>query len=122
VSRASQYVSYGLIAGAVALAIVVVVDRDKPTTKEQASRAGLLLRVFRQDDTTRVTIERRSGEKIEIVREGDAWKMTSPRLATVDLLSMSSFLNALQGARSERALGAVQPNERAQLGLDAPRA
>jgi len=115
-------VSYGLIAGAVALSVVAVLDRDKPTTKEQSSRAGLLLRVFRQDEITRVTIERRN-EKIEIVREGDGWRMTSPRLAPVDFLAVTSFLNALQGARSERALGNVTvPSERAQLGLDAPRA
>ena len=121
VSRASQYVNYGLIAVAIALGVVAVVDRDRPTTKEQASRAGLLLRVFRPDEITRVTVDRR-GEKIEIVREGDGWKMTSPRLATVDFLAMTSFFNALQGARSERALGDVKGGERAQLGLDAPRA
>jgi len=121
VSRASQYVSYGLIAVAGALTVIAVVDRDRPTTKEQSSRAGLLLRVFRPEEITRVTFDKR-GEKIEIVREGDAWKMTAPRIAAVDFLAATSFLNALQGARSERALGNVQPNERAQLGLDAPRA
>lgn len=118
--RTSDFVSWGLIAGAVALGVVYVLDRDAPTTKEQASRAGLLLRVFRPEEITRITLDRR-GEKVEIVREGDAWKMTSPRVAMTDFLAVTSFLNALQGARSERALGNVQGSERAQLGLDAPR-
>ena len=39
-ARSSEYVSYGLIAAAVGLTVVAVVDRDRPTTKEQASRAG----------------------------------------------------------------------------------
>jgi len=125
VLRTSDYVSWGLIAGAVALGVVYVLDRDAPTTKEQASRAGLLLRVFRPDEITRITVERRTekgGEKVELVREGDAWKMTSPRIAKTDYLAVTSFLQALQGARSERALGKVTGGERAQLGLDAPRA
>lgn len=120
VSRTSEYVSYGLIAAAVGLTVVAIVDRDRPTTKEQSSRAGLLLRVFRPDEITRITLDRR-GEKIEIVREGDNWKITSPRVATADFLAVTAFLNALQGARSERTLGNVQGAERAQLGLDSPR-
>jgi hypothetical protein len=124
VKRTSEYVSYGLIAAALGLTIVAVVDRDRPTTKEQSARAGLLLRVFRPDDITRITLDRRlpANEKIEIVREGDAWKLTSPRPARADFLAVTSFLNALQGARADRSLGIVQGSERAQLGLDAPRA
>ncbi len=119
-ARSSDFVSWGLIAGAVALGVVYVLDRDAPTTKEQASRAGLLLRVFRPDEITRLTFDRR-GEKLELVREGDGWKMTSPRIAKTDFLAVTSFLNALQGARSERALGSVQGGARVPLGLDAPR-
>lgn len=120
-ARTSDIVSWGLIAAAVALGVVYLVDRDKPTTKEQTARAGLLLRVFRPDEITRVTVIRRD-EKIELVREGDAWKLTSPRLAKADFLAVTSLLNALGGARTERALGTVSGSERAQLGLDAPRA
>lgn len=119
-SRTSEYVSYGLIAAALGLTIVAVVDRDRPTTKEQSARAGLLLRVFRPDEITRITLERRN-EKIELVREGDGWKLISPRIARADFLAVTSLLNALQGARSERALGNVQGSERAQLGLDSPK-
>lgn len=119
-SRSSEYVSYGLIAAAVGLTVVAVVDRDRPTTKEQAARAGMLLRVFRPDEITRITLERRT-EKVELVREGDDWKLTSPRIAKADFIAVTGFLNAMQGARSERALGQVQGSERAQLGLDAPR-
>jgi hypothetical protein len=120
VSRASEYVSYGLIAAALGLTVVAVVDRDRPTTKEQSARAGMLLRVFRPDEITRITLERRN-ERVELVREGDNWKLTSPRIAKADFIAVTGFLNAMQGARSERALGQVQGSERAQLGLDAPR-
>lgn len=125
-SKRSELVSYGLIAAAVGLAVVVVVDRDRPTTKEQVARAGMLLRVFRPDDITRISIARRGekgDEKVELVRDGDTWKMVAPRVARTDFLAVTSLINALQGARAERSLGVVTtPGERAQLGLDAPRA
>ena len=119
-ARTSEYVSYGLIAAALGLTVAAILDRDRPTTKEQSARAGLLLRVFRPDEITRITLNRR-GEKVEIVREGDTWKLTSPRIARADFLAVTSFINALQGARSDRSLGNVQGAERAQLGLDSPK-
>jgi len=118
--RRSEIVPWALIGCAVVLGALVVIDRDRPTTKEQASRAGLLLRVFRQEDTTRITLERK-GEKIEIVRQGDAWQLTSPRVSRTEFIAVTGLLNTLQGARSERALGQVTPSERAAFGLDAPR-
>ncbi len=101
-SKRSELVSYGLIAAAVGLAVVVVVDRDRPTTKEQVARAGMLLRVFRPDDITRISIDRR-GAKVELVREGDAWKMVAPRVARTDFLAVTSLVNALRArGRSAR--------------------
>lgn len=122
--RRSEIVPWALIGCAVALGVLVVLDRDRPTTKEQAARAGLLLRVFRQEDTTRITIDRTAAgksEKIEIVRQGDVWQLTSPRVARTEFIAVTGLLNALQGARAERALGQVTPSERAAFGLDAPR-
>ncbi len=119
--RRSDWVNAAIIGAAVGAGVLFLVDRDKPTTKEQAGRAGMLLRVFRQDEVTRITIDRR-GEKIELVREGDQWRLVSPRVAKSDFLAVTSLLNTLQGARAERALGKVSPSERVQLGLDAPRA
>lgn len=121
-----EMVSIGLIAAALVLGGLWLVDKDKPTTKEQAARAGLLLRVFRQDEITRISIDRREpqgSQHIELVREGDQWKLTSPRVGPAEFMAVTSLLNELQGARAERSLGQVtNPSERAQLGLDAPRA
>lgn len=119
--RRSELVSYALIAAAVVLGGIFLLDRDKPTTAEQSARAGLLLRVFRPDDITRITIDRRD-EKIEIVRDGEAWTMTSPRASRTEFLAVTSLINALQGARAERQLGRVEGAGRVPLGLDAPRA
>lgn len=122
----AEWVSYGLVAVAIAMGTLVFVDRDKPTTKEQSERAGMLFRVFRDEDVTRITIDHRTkngNEKIELVKEGDDWKMTSPRAgAGIDPTTVSGFLNTLRGARSKRSVSEVKPGERAQFGLDAPRA
>jgi hypothetical protein len=121
-----EWGAYGLVAVAIALGAVVFIDRDKPTTKEQSERAGMLFRVFRDEDVTRITIDHRGkngSEKIELVKEGDDWKMTSPRAgAGIDPTTVSGFLNTLRGARPKRAVSEVKAGERAQFGLDAPRA
>jgi len=114
--RVSEIVTWCLVAGAVVTGVLaLVIDRDEPTTGEQEARAGMLLRVWRQDDVTRVTIVR-DGEKTEIVRDGDNWRMTSPRVVSADFLAVSSLLNALGGARSERIVEHADfPERRARL-------
>ncbi len=119
--RTTEYVTYGLLATMVGLGVWLAIDRGKPTTSEQSARAGLLLHVWRQDDVTRVTVDRK-GEHIEIVRDGDSFRMTSPRTANADFLAVTSLLNALGGARSERAVGNPSAEDRKTFGLDAPRA
>ncbi len=117
--------SYGLCAAALVVGIYVFgVDRHKPSTAEQAARLGMLVRVWHPDDVTRVTIDRRSAggdEHIELVRQGDAWELTSPRVAPASTLAVLPLLESIRGARSERAVGRATPSERAQFGLYAPR-
>jgi hypothetical protein len=124
-ARRSELVSYGLCATALILGIYVFgVDRHKPSTAEQASRLGMLIRVWHPDDVTRVTIDRKTAtgiEHIELVRENDHWKLTSPRVASASHLAVLPLLESIRGARSERAVGQATPSERAQFGLDAPR-
>jgi hypothetical protein len=124
-ARRSELVSYGLCATAVILGIYVFgVDRHRPSTAEQSSRLGMLVRVWHPDDVTRVTIDRstpKGPEHIELVREGDRWKLTSPRIAPASFLAVLPMLEAIRGARSERAVGQASPSEKAQFGLDAPR-
>ena len=119
--RTTEYVTYGLIACAVGLGVWYVVDSGKATTAEQTARAGLLIHVWRAEDVTRVTVDRK-GEKIEIVRDGEGWKLTSPRNASADFLAVTALLNALGGARSERAVGNPSADDRKTFGLDVPRA
>lgn len=117
--------SYGLCAAALAVGTyVLAIDRHKPSTAEQASRLGMLIRVWQPDDITRVTIDRRTPqgtEHIQLVREGDRWKLTSPRVANASHLAVLPLLESIRGARSERAVGQAGPSEKAQFGLDAPR-
>jgi hypothetical protein len=124
-ARRSELVSYGLCATALIMGIYVFgVDRHKPSTAEQASRLGMLIRVWHPDDVTRVTIDRKTAqgtEHIELVREGDRWKLTSPRVASASHLAVLPLLESIRGARSERAVGQATPSEKAQFGLDAPR-
>jgi hypothetical protein len=124
-ARRSELVSYGLCAAALVVGTyVLAIDRHKPSTAEQASRLGMLVRVWQPDDITRVTIDRRTpqgNEHIELVREGDRWKLTSPRVADASHLAVLPLLESIRGARSERAVGQATPSEKAQFGLDAPR-
>ena len=49
--------SYGLCAAALVAGIYVFgVDRQRPSTAEQAARLGMLVRVWHPDDVTRVTL------------------------------------------------------------------
>ena len=121
-ARRSELLNYGLIGVAVAVAgYALVLDKGKATTSEQLARAGMLLHVFRADDVTRVSIDR-DGEHVDLVREADTWQMTAPRVARADFLAVTSLLNALAGARAERAVGAPTAADRHAFGLDAPRA
>jgi hypothetical protein len=119
--RATEIVTWSLVGAMVVAGGWVLFDRDKPTTGEQSARAGLLLRVWRQDDVTRITIVRGS-ETIELVREGERWSLTSPRAVPADLLSVTQLLNVLGGARAERAVGVANEKDRATFGLTNPRA
>jgi hypothetical protein len=124
--RRSEWVSSALVALAVGLGGFVVLDRDKPTTSEVAARAGMILRVFRGDDVTRIVVTRKvagaaGNERMELLRNGDAWQMTAPRNAVADFQEVSAILNFLQGARAERSVGSPSAADRAQFGLDAPR-
>ncbi len=121
VAKRSHYVTYGLLATMGAAALVWAIDKGRPSTEEQVARAGMLLRVWRADDITRVTVQRQ-GTRIELVREGDGWRMTSPRVARAEFLAVTALLNAIGGARSERAVGAPSAADRATFGLDSPRA
>jgi hypothetical protein len=117
-------VTYALCVAAVGLGVYAFVfDRGTPTTHEQGARAGMLLRVWRPDDVTRLTISRaEKGEKIEMVREGDLWKLTSPRTAAADFIAVTGLMNAIGGARAERAVGSAQTGDRKSFGLESPRA
>lgn len=119
--RRNEILTWSLVAATVVAGVWVFVDRGTPTTGEQSARAGMLLRVWRQDDVTRVTIVRAS-ERTEIVREGDGWKLTAPRPAPADLIAVNSLLNAIGGARAERSVGTASEADRATFGLTKPRA
>jgi hypothetical protein len=120
--RTSDITTYVLVAAMIVLGVVVfVLDRGRGTTSEQTARAGMLIHVWRQDDVTRVTVDRK-GERIDIVRDGEGWKLTSPRAANADFLAVTALLNALGGARSERAVGNATADDRKTFGLDPPRA
>ena len=137
--RSSELVTYGLLAAALATGAYLAVDWHKPTTSEQTKRAGMLLRVWRQDDVTRIAIHHaaapRGGaadgpvaeQSIELLRDGAAsennWKMTQPMVTSrVELLGITALLNAIGGARSERAVGPAGSGDRAAFGLLQPRA
>jgi len=120
----TELVTYALCASAFGTGVYAfVIDRGTPTTHEQGARAGMLLRVWRPDDVTRMTVVRaEKGEKIELVRDADLWKLTSPRTAPADFLAVTSLMNAIGGARAERAVGAAQSGDRKTFGLEPPRA
>jgi len=71
------------------------------------------------DDVKRFTIEHASGDSIEIVRDGDKWKIVKPREFPADPLAVRQYLTALVNAKVADFITDTPPSV-AQYGLEKP--
>jgi len=119
-----QLVNLVLVIAAVALLVVVVVTQGRVTTNEQDARSFNLLPAFREDDISRVSLER-GGKRLVIVRApaDDAgsisWNIEEPVKEEAEAFAVDKLLGSLEYARFVRR---IKPDEvdREAFGLNAP--
>ncbi len=124
--RRRSYVDIGLVVLAVVLVLTTIGTADRVTTDELDQREALVLGAFRDDDFTRVVIER-GREKIELVRtavdeDGDAiWTIKQPFEEEAEYDSVDDYLTTFEFAEAKRR---IKPDEvdRARMGLERPAA
>ncbi len=121
-----QLVSIVLVVVALGLVIAVVVTTGHVTTSEKEARAHNVLGAWRQDDLSRIEIDRTGKKKLVLEREpaDDAgqsgWRMLEPIRGEAEDFSVDKLLGALQFATVVRRIKPAEVNEKA-FGLDAPR-
>jgi len=119
-----QLVNLLLVAAALALVVVVVVTRGKVTTSERDARSDNVLPAYREDDITRVTLER-DGKRLVLERTeaddaGDrTWYLKEPIREEADAFAIDKLLGSLEYARATRRIKPEEVNRQA-FGLDAP--
>ncbi len=98
-----------LTLGLVALgsAAVVVFTRERPTTDEIESRARNLLPVFRRDELTKLTLTRRSGERLVLTRKKgeDDWTLDGAAPEPADGAAVDRLVGSLELATPVRPAG-----------------
>jgi len=118
-----QLVNLALVVLALGLVVAVVVTRGRVTTSEKDARATSLLGAYREDDITRVTVEK-AGQRLVLARvpSGDAGDTTfdivEPLREEADAYAVDKFLGSLEFARYVRKIRSDEV-DRAAFGLDA---
>ncbi len=107
-----------LLLTAVILGVFLWADRDRITEDEKRRRGNNVFPAWRRDEVSRVAIER---DEEALVLERDVktdspWRMRSPREDRADQAAVERLLTTLEFATVARKV-----DERAELGLDAPR-
>src|ERR1041385_4058556 len=113
-----------LFAVAFGLVVAVFVTRRSVTTTEEDARSTNLLRAYREDDVTRVRVERKEGT-FTIVRtkaeDGGvaSWSLKEPVVEEAEPFAVEKILGTLEFASYIRQ---IKPEavERAAFGLDDP--
>jgi hypothetical protein len=84
---------------------------------EQEARGDLLLDVD-PSTTEKVRLAYPDGTSIEIVREGDKWRMTTPVAYPADKSSVENFLTTVKETKIERRLAKAEAGALASYGLE----
>lgn len=114
-----------LVLGAITLLVVVLVTRGRVTTSEKDARASNLLPAFRDDDISRLVLER-GGQKLVLERgpAGDAgepsWLIREPIEEEADPFAVDKLLGSLEFARVVRRIKPEEVNPES-FGLRAPK-
>lgn len=95
-------------------AYLFYVERPAIEREEQESK---LLDV-QVDQVTGVSVESSKG-KVDLVKSGDAWKITAPRETGADPVTVDSLLDSLEDAKIVKSIEET-PSDLAPFGLDQP--
>ena len=101
---------------AAALGLWLWLDRDHVTSGERKMRENNVFPVWRKEELAEITIVH-EGETIVLARDGEAWRMKSPRVERADQAAVDRLLTTLEFATIAR-----RASEGTALGLAAPRA
>lgn len=114
-----------LIAVALGLVVTVLATAGSVTTSERDRRSLNVMTAWREDEITRIAIERGDDELVlerEAAPDGgdETWQMTAPYREEADPFAMQKLIGTLQYASWARQ---IKPEEvdRAAFGLDGPR-
>jgi hypothetical protein len=128
--KAQSITTAGLVAAAVALgAWLMLVERSCPTTAETQARKHNLLKAFRHDELTEISIES-SPVPFRLARKADPGDSADPVYYLgvgsgpaddpADPIAVDHLIHALEFATAVRDVNSDIP--RAKMGLDSPRA
>lgn len=123
-ARREKILNGALVAVAFALVVAVFATRHSATTDELDARSTNLMRVYREDEITRVRLERKEGS-VTIVRgkaeDGGvaSWSLTEPVAEEAEVFAVEKLLGTLEFASFIRQ---IKPEavDRAAFGLDDP--
>ena len=101
---------------AAALGLWLWLDRDHATSGERKQRENNVFTVWRKEEIAEISVVH-EGEAIVLVRDGGAWRLTSPRKERADPAAVDRLLTTLEFATVAR-----RASESTTLGLEAPRA
>lgn len=91
----------------------------KQEPKREGERDKITLVAVDKTKAKELTIAARGGETITLVKDGAAWKLTSPFAAPADTAAVESMLTSLEKLEADEAV-AEGVADFAQYGLDAP--
>lgn len=113
-----------LLAVAVALVVAVFATRHSVTTTEEDARSTNLLRVYREEDITRLRVERKEGSFTVVrtkVEDGgvSSWSLKEPIVEAAEPFGVQKLLGTLEFASFVRQIKPEEVN-RTAFGLDDP--
>jgi hypothetical protein len=123
-ARRERILNVALFGVAFALVVAVFATRHTVTTTEEEARSTNLLRVFREEDITRLRIERKAGSFTIVrtkVEDGGvaSWSIKEPIVEDAEPFGVQKLLGTLEFASYVRQIKPEEVN-RTAFGLDDP--
>lgn len=99
-------------------AYVYFVDSKLPDSDEEAKEK--VFADFDSETATALTLSPRTGVRIRVAREGEAWKLTEPQQVAADASAVESLLGSIANLEVDATI-AEGETDLAQYGLESPR-
>src|SRR5262245_50560343 len=123
-ARRERILNGVLFGVAFALVVAVLATRRSVTTNEEDARSTNILRVFREEDITRLRVERKDGSFTVVrtkVEDGGvgSWALKEPLVEDAEPFGVQKLLGTLEFASYVRQIKPEEVN-RTAFGLDDP--